>query len=442
MLRASLPAIGAVVVSLALPAAGHAADVRTVVEEQPCSFSGCSGSLFSSTVIFSAGANEANRVEYAFEPGLVVFTERGAAPLTAGAGCQERRPGVVACSNMGSPAIRIETGDGADRVAPPSGGAPEHVSILGGPGDDVLAGGSGADRLDGGGGHDELHAGGGDDDLADGDGPRGDADTLDGGRGADEVSYAGRTDDLTVDLDRSAGPDGDVLGGLESVTGGSGDDRLTASNRTTSPNGVPEDSVRILDGGKGRDTLRGRSRHEYLFGGEGRDVLVGGKGDDTLGGGSGRDRVSGGPGFDEIETRDGTADVVRCGSGRDVVSGYEDNGFGESEDVGPDARDQLARDCEAVGIEGEERGIPVYPLRVGRAGLRLRNACRPCSRATVTIRIGKRVAARGRMAGRRAATLAWRRPPARGRKVDARIAWDFPSDVHTDYAFTVRLRIR
>ena len=430
MPRPSLSAIGAAVALLSLPATGHAAEVGLVTTVHACPVPACGDTYSTSRLVYRAAPGEANRVGYAIEPGRIVFTESSGAPLTAGPGCQERLPGTVACDS--SPGPRIETGDGADVVELQGGGTTMVLmSIDGGAGDDVLVGGPADDTLNGGGGRDELHGGGGEDDLDDGDGRRGDADTLDGGPGGgDEVFYRDRTADLDVDLDRPAGPDGDTLVALEGVTGGSGDDRLTASSRRSG----------VLDGGKGSDTLRGRARSDSLFGSEGRDVLVGGAGADDLNGGIGRDRVSGGPGPDEIDTGDATSELVRCGSGRDLVGGTEDNEFNDStKEVGPDAADRLAGDCEAIRTESETRPIPVHPLRVGADALRVRNACRPCSTATVTIRIGKRIAARGRLAGRRTARLAWRRPPSR--RVNARVAWDFRDELATDYAFTIRLRI-
>ena len=371
---------------------------------------------------------------YAFEPGGVVFTESSGAPLKAGPGCVERQPGTVVCAASRSTAITVETGNGADVVRPQPGGAQLPVSLDGGTGDDVLVGGSANDVLDGGGGgHDALHGGGGRDKLDDGDRQRHDADTLDGGSGSgDEVSYAKRTGDLDVDLARSAGPDGDVLARLESVKGGSGDDRLVASLRRGG----------TLSGGTGRDMLRGRARADILLGDEGRDVLVGGKGDDGINGGPGLDVVSAGPGSDDINTDDGTRELVHCGSGRDLVGGSEGADFtGDSVEVGPDAGDLLAPDCEAVRTESGARPIPAHPLRVNRKGLRLRNACRPCSNPIVTVRIGSRFVARGRLARRPSTLLKWRRPPRRGRTVAARIAWNFRGPA-MDYAFTVELRIR
>ena len=51
----------------------------------------------------------------------------------------------------------------------------------------------------------------------------------------------------------------------------------------------------------------------------GDDVLSGGEGADRLYGGLGRDRIQAGAGGDRIGTRDGVADRVVCGRGKDVV---------------------------------------------------------------------------------------------------------------------------
>lgn len=61
-------------------------------------------------------------------------------------------------------------------------------------------------------------------------------------------------------------------------------------------------------GRRGRDQIRGRG---------GDDCLEGGRGRDRISGGGGKDRLRGGKGADRLKTRDGTADRVRCGPGRD-----------------------------------------------------------------------------------------------------------------------------
>ncbi|NDP59691.1 MAG: calcium-binding protein, partial [Oxalobacteraceae bacterium] len=117
---------------------------------------------------------------------------------------------------------------------------------------DVLSGDAGANILSGGAGDDVLAGGLG-------------ADTLIGGDGRDIASYAGAGAAVTVSLLAGSGTageaTGDVLTGIEDLTGSQYDDSLTGdalANR--------------LDGGAGNDILEG---------GAGADVLTGGAGSDT-----------------------------------------------------------------------------------------------------------------------------------------------------------------
>jgi Ca2+-binding RTX toxin-like protein len=98
------------------------------------------------------------------------------------------------------------------------------------------------------------------------------------------------------------------LGGNDLMDGGAGDDNL--------------------DGGKGRDKLKGQKGDDSLTGGPGNDILIGGPGKDKLNGGAGndtlignggKDSLVGGPGNDTINSRDGVAELVKCGSGKDRV---------------------------------------------------------------------------------------------------------------------------
>jgi len=89
-----------------------------------------------------------------------------------------------------------------------------------------------------------------------------------------------------------------------------------------------------LNGGRGNDTLKGLGGSDKLAGGPGNDRLLGGSGNDRLDGGAGRDVIDGGPGRDTTLARDGVADTIRCGAGRDTVFA--------------DRRDKVARDCERV----------------------------------------------------------------------------------------------
>ena len=143
---------------------------------------------------------------------------------------------------------------------------------------DRLSGTNGADRIDGRSGPDRIDGRGGRDHLRGGDG----ADRLSGGAGHD------------------------------ALTGGGGADRLV--------------------GGAGRDRLDGSSGNDVLEGSADADVLRGGAGNDMLRDAGGIDVFEGGAGDDAIDARDGVADRVVCGEGRDTVAA--------------DAADVVAEDCE------------------------------------------------------------------------------------------------
>src|SRR3954466_4767792 len=82
----------------------------------------------------------------------------------------------------------------------------------------------------------------------------------------------------------------------------------------------------LLLGLAGKDVLRGRGSDDCLVGGAGNDRLLGGAGNDRLTGGTGADILAGGPGLnrydagagnDVVDARNGRAELVSCGSGRD-----------------------------------------------------------------------------------------------------------------------------
>jgi Ca2+-binding RTX toxin-like protein len=72
-------------------------------------------------------------------------------------------------------------------------------------------------------------------------------------------------------------------------------------------------------GDRGANRVVGTVGGDRIVGGPGRDRLLGEGGEDCLVGGPGRDRLSGGPGDDTIRSRDGSADVIDCGDGDDLV---------------------------------------------------------------------------------------------------------------------------
>jgi len=241
----------------------------------------------------------------------------------------------------------FDGGDGND-VLTAAGEGSERNRLDGGPGDDRLLGGPESDDLDGGGGRDQMFGGGqddlmsdGDSDAATGDGAPG-PDLLDGGDDGcclivpgDRVSYSGRSAAVSVDLadtqsDGEAG-EGDVLVGVESIEGGSGDDRLAGDAATNS-----------LLGGPGADQITGKAGHDTLLGGAGADHITGSAGDDTLDPGGG-------------------ADTVRCDSGDDSVSD-------------PHRAILVPRGCESVTFGMMDSYRP-YPKPIASGSLQYTAAC-------------------------------------------------------------------
>ncbi len=97
-----------------------------------------------------------------------------------------------------------------------------------------------------------------------------------------------------------------------------------------------------LDGGPGNDVLIGGYWPERLEGGRGDDVLYGGANYDTLTGGPGRDRIYGQGGRDTVFARDGSRDVIDCGTntGKTNTSPELDKAYVDPLDV--------VRRCERV----------------------------------------------------------------------------------------------
>jgi Ca2+-binding RTX toxin-like protein len=170
----------------------------------------------------------------------------------------------------------------------PNGACP--TRFLGTANGDRIDGTDQGDRMFGMAGDDVLNALGGDDCLLGMDGK----DSLYGAGGADLLYGAAGRDFMSggAGADRMWGEDGS-----DRMSGGSGHDRMS--------------------GGAGRDKMSGGRGNDRLLGGLGRDVLSGAKGNDRLKGGKGRNTYKGGPGRDTILARNGEADKINCGSGRD-----------------------------------------------------------------------------------------------------------------------------
>ncbi|NUA97985.1 calcium-binding protein, partial [Azospirillum melinis] len=258
-----------------------------------------------------------------------------------------------------------------------------------------LTGSAFGDRLTGDDGVNRLDGAGGDDTLA---GLRG-ADTLIGGDGIDLADYSASDAGVAVDLSNGSGlggdAEGDVLSGIENLTGSDYDDTLTGDG-----------GANLLDGGTGDDLLAGGAGADTLLGGEGTDTadyaasaggvavdlaagtgtggdaegdllsgienvtgsagadrltgdaganrLDGGAGDDWLSGGAGADTLTGGDGIDSADyaaSADGVAVNLASGTGSggdaegDVLSGIENLS-------GSDHDDRLTGDANANRLDG------------------------------------------------------------------------------------------
>ena len=153
----------------------------------------------------------------------------------------------------------------------------DRISGLGG--NDTITGLTGADTLNGGDGNDSLYGGDGNDALTSGLGN----DLIDAGLGTDRGYFTGTTA-ATVNLllitAQVTGYGTDTLLGVEHLSTGSGNDRLTGNNLGNS-----------LISGAGSDTVNGGSGNDSLYGGDGNDSLTGGIGNDRIDGGAGIDRA-------------------------------------------------------------------------------------------------------------------------------------------------------
>jgi Ca2+-binding RTX toxin-like protein/LysM repeat protein len=155
----------------------------------------------------------------------------------------------------------------------------------------TLTGGSGNDTLNGGIGNDTLIGGVG-------------IDTINGGAGIDTVSYATSAAGVIVDINLTtqSGGDaaGDILSGIENITGSAFNDTLSGSIGDN-----------VINSGDGNDTVSSR---------EGNDTVSGGNGDDSINAGLGNDIVHGDAGNDSIYGRDGD-DILYGDDGNDVIWG-------------------------------------------------------------------------------------------------------------------------
>ena len=128
--------------------------------------------------------------------------------------------------------------------------------------DDILEGDDGVNHLAGGYGDDVLTGNGG-------------GDLLEGGPGVDEADYARSTAGVLVNLEQGAAAgghaEGDILVGVENITGSTYRDVLIGDNAANNLSGLDGDDE--IYGGAGDDILRGGAGADRLDGGDGSDMV-------------------------------------------------------------------------------------------------------------------------------------------------------------------------
>ncbi|WP_188113324.1 calcium-binding protein [Nocardioides humilatus] len=209
-------------------------------------------------------------------------------------------------------------------------------TINGGGGDDVICGLAGNDLIDSGAGSDQVSDGAGadivdlgaDDDVLTSHTSKDSHDLIDGSGGWDQIRYL-RTNALKVNLSTTASDDGEIgeadkLVNVDSVVGGSGNDKLVG--------GFGAD---LLDGGAGNDTFNGQSGADVLLGGAGNDIFL------EASGGNENDSINGGLDIDEVSYagRFEGVDIYLDGSGvsgefgeNDVITNAENARGGDGND--------------------------------------------------------------------------------------------------------------
>jgi Ca2+-binding RTX toxin-like protein len=184
--------------------------------------------------------------------------------------------------------------------------------VTGGSGNDFLTATNGWSLLFGGDGNDTLNGTDGNDTLNGGAGN----DTLNGDAGYDIVNYAGSHTEFQTNILS----DGSIqIKDNVTSNGDEGTDTLIRVERINfAASGGYYD---VLTGGSGNDSLTATNVWSLIFGGAGNDTLGGSVGKDTLSGGAGTDTLNGGAGDDILNPgySQGSTDTVNGGDGNDLL---------------------------------------------------------------------------------------------------------------------------
>lgn len=253
-------------------------------------------------ISYTAGGGEVNNLTITRSGNTLTFADSGAEITVVGTTCTGGGPPPgtpVSCPIQPDGTIVIVALlDQSDRMDAGTVGN-VYFNVSGGFGNDTLIGGASGNQLQGDDGDDPLTGGAGNDVFIGGPGRD---DTVGGGQDSstsscgDDATYTEKTNNLSISLDEVANDDtgdGETLTGIESVTGGNGND--------------------VLTGNDARNCLGGR---------DGDDILSGLGGDDDLDAEAGGDTLSGGDGDDDLDdhTEGDQAAVLSGGNGIDSAS--------------------------------------------------------------------------------------------------------------------------
>jgi len=189
------------------------------------------------------------------------------------------------------------------------------------------------------------------------------SETIYGGADTDTVTYTGRTGAVTVTVgatanDGESGELDDIKSDVEVVTGGSGNDTMTAATgvAVTFNGGAGNDT---LIGDSGNDTLNGEAGNDTLRGAAGNDILNGGDNDDTFDeetASNGGDTFNGGLGTDTVDYSARTVALTVTMDGvaaNDGETGENDNVKADVENIiGSTVADNITGNASANRIKG------------------------------------------------------------------------------------------
>jgi Ca2+-binding RTX toxin-like protein len=302
-------------------------------------------------VTYQASPGEVNQVSPFVDGGFVKVRENNTAtPLTAGAGCRIVADQIAQCDGSGT-RVNVNLGDGNDTYFGTGAGFVP-ATVNGGDGDDILFDGDGAGRR-------EIYSGGNGNDTANyalakhavslsldsvaNDGEPGEGDLI--ASDVENLTGSPQSDQLTGDSagnhlrgergsDRLSGlggadtfDEGPTASGADTISGGSGIDRVRYDERTAVGVRVTLDGA-ADDGQAGEgdnvqpdvENISATKFADTLLGSELANSISGLGGNDGINPLGGSDRVFGGDGDDRINVRDGVRDFARGAAGNDTIT--------------------------------------------------------------------------------------------------------------------------